>query len=276
MARQGQHATTVIFVVGPQCDGPELTRAASLVTRWAGGEGQPGSKPKADGSLPTAPAEPKPKLQRGEETENMQFDRVARKAAIVRRLKGKFVPWGPKPWDPHRFTKVCIQTRLKSKQASNTKIIQQIVEEHRRISGMHPKIVKAKHNVASYGWRVGYPCGVAVSIFGSRMHDFLQRFNTVILPRVRDFEGLFPSSFDNYGNFWMGLPNQEAFKELDSMVDDRVLVHGFDIGILNNCLTQPDGLALMKNFGFPFGDPRAKKAPKKKVAYQVMRGDAKR
>jgi large subunit ribosomal protein L5 len=240
----------------------------------AGGEKKPGGPPKYDGDSASSMPEPEEKkesLRPGHESKKMVQSRVEYKTKLYKRLKGKFMPMGPKPWDRHRFMKVCIQTRLKAKQASNTKIINQVVEEMRRISGMHPKVVKARHNVANFGWRKGFPCGVAVTMYGPRMYDFLQRLNMVILPRVRDFEGLFPNSFDNFGNFWMGLQNQEPFRELDALIDERVIVHGFDIGIINNCLTQPDGLALMKNYGFPFGDAHPMKAVKKKVSFQVMR-----
>ncbi|CAJ1444965.1 unnamed protein product [Effrenium voratum] len=137
----------------------------------------------------------------------------------------------------------------------------QIVEELRRITGHHPTIVYSKQNIALFGVRQGDPVGAKVNLEGQLMKDFLQRLNTIILPRVRDFEGLFPNSFDNNGNFWFSLPSQEPFKELDDLVDSRELVHGFQIGILNNCFSQPDALKLMKDFGFPFGDPRPPKVP---------------
>lgn len=275
-AAPAEQLHSVVLLVG-SCGPADHTRGsavamAAVAKRPGNDKAIPGGAPAADaGGVPEPPRQRKQRLRPGEETEDMMMDRVERKILELNRLKGKFVPKGPKPWDQHRFLKVCIQSRLKPKQASNTKIINQVVEELRRVSGMHPKIVKAKHNVATFGWRVGYPCGVAVSITGPLMYDFLGRLNTIILPRVRDFEGLVPSSFDNYGNFWMGVQNQECFKELDSMIDDRQLVHGFDIGILNSCFTQPDGLKLMKDFGFPFGDPRPKKL-KKKVAFSALRG----
>jgi len=189
------------------------------------------------------------------ETPEAALTRVEKKTIWLKSLKGKFVPRGPKPWDEHRFTKVCIQVKLNAKTATNTKIMNQVTEEMRRISGMHPRVVKAKANLNVYGWREGMPCGVAVTLRGKLMTDFMTRLNMVILPRVRDFEGLYPNSFDNDGNYWMGFENQEPFRELDDMIDDRVLTHGFYVGIINNCFTQMDGLALMKNFGFPFGDP---------------------
>lgn len=255
-------AETLVFVPLPTGELGLLHRgqlyATSRVARAAGYEGKPGARPQLDDE--PAPDTDKPKRMKvNEETVEMQFDRVQRTNKWLKTLRGKFVPYGPKPWDKHRFLKVCIQTRLRSKQASNTKILNQVTEEIRRISGSHPKIVKAKTNVAAFGWRVGYPCGVAVNIYGNLMMDFLNRLNMIILPRVRDFEGLHPSSIDARGNLWLGFENQEPFKELDELIDTREIVHGFDVGLINNCLTQPDGLALMKDFGFPFGESRPKK-----------------
>jgi len=245
-------------------------RAESPITRYAGGAAKPGGKPAGDEEAPKVRFK-KVKLRPGEETERMQYNRVSKRAKWLKSLKGKFVPVGPKPWEKHRFTKVVIQVRLKAKQAANTKIINQVVEELRRITGMHPRIVKAKHDVANFGWRKGAICGSCVSLFGPKMYDFLERLNTIILPRVRDFDGLIPNSFDGRGNFWMGFENQDAFRELDELTDTRELVHGFDLGIVNSCETQPDGLALMKAYGFPFGNRRQRKAPKVKKSFVQMR-----
>jgi len=247
---------------------PGASSRAVLVKRAAGSEGNPGGKPQLAGEEELAETKERKKDtidERGWSARSLQRqeDRVAKRAKWLRTLKGKYTPYGPKPWDKHQFMQVSIQTRLKAKQAANTKILNQCVEELRRISGMHPKVVKARSNVAAFGWRVGYPCGVAVNLKGQLMYDFLNRLNTIVLPRVRDFEGLYPSSFDNYGNFWMGFDSQEPFRELDELIDTRELVHGFDVGIINNCLTQPDGLKLMKDFGFPFGDPRPRKIKSK-------------
>jgi len=254
-------AETIVFV--PLPDGIGLCRgqpAASRVALAAGRDGKPGGRPVLDGEAPPSDdGEGAVKLKPGQETHDMQLDRVEKRTQWLRSLKGKFVPWGPKPWDKPRFTKVCIQSRLQAKQAANTKILNQVVEEIRRISGKQPYITKARVNVAALQWRKGMQCGVAVTLKGDKMMDFLNRLNTLILPRVRDFEGLWPTSVDNWGNFWMGFENQEPFKELDALVDSRELVHGFDVGIINNCFTQADGLKLMKDYGFPFGDPRPPK-----------------
>lgn len=239
----------------------------SRVAMEAAKGGKAKAKPKAKPGPPPVredredtPKEGQPiRLKKGEESVEMQLSRVAKTLKFLKTLKGKFVPYGPKPWHEPRFVKVCIQARLDVKQGANTKIVNQVTEEVRRISGRHPRIIKARHNVAKFSQRVGDTVGVGVTLYGQKMRDFLTRLNTIILPRVRDFEGLYANSFDNFGNFWFSLPSQEPFKELDDLVDSRELVHGFDIGILNNCFTQPDGLKLMQQFGFPIGDPRKRR-----------------
>lgn len=257
-------AETMVFVTLPDgCLGISRGPATSSRVTRAAGPDAPGSAPVLEGEAPPIDEGEAPRrLRPGEETNEMQSDRVAKRSKWLKSLKGKFVPKGPKPWDKHQFLKVCIVSRLKSKQAANTKILNQVVEEVRRISGKHPEIANSKINNNELGWRKGYPCGVHVILKGRLMHDFLRRLNTLILPRVRDFEGLYPTSVDNWGNFWMGFENQEPFKELDELVDSRELVHGFDVGLINNCMTHEDGVKLMKEFGFPFGAPRPRKEVK--------------
>mmetsp|Transcript_25168 Transcript_25168/g.46125 ORF Transcript_25168/g.46125 Transcript_25168/m.46125 type:complete len:323 (-) Transcript_25168:70-1038(-) len=211
-------------------------------------------------------------VTRGLETPDMVDAKISKKTKWLSSLKGKFVPYGPKPWDAPQFKKVCIEVSLDPKQASNTKIMNQVIEELRLISGKHPTVRKSKQNVATWQLRKGFPCGAGVHLTGRLMYDFLERLNMVILPRVRDFEGLKPTSFDKAANFQMGFTSQEPFRELDQMIDDREITHGFYVGITNNCLTQPEALKLMKDFGFPFNDDLVKTKP----LYKVRRFNLKR
>merc|ERR1719499_858652 len=149
----------------------------------------------------------------------------------------------------------------RDKAGGKRKIMGQVIEELRRISAKHPKILFSDQNDIIRGTRIGDRIGATVSLTGRQMREFLERFNTIILPRIRDFEGLNPYSLNRNGNFLMKIYNQEPFPELDEIIDQREIIHGFLVGINNNCLTQPDGLNLMKSYGFPFGDfkPRAKR-----------------
>jgi large subunit ribosomal protein L5 len=179
---------------------------------------------------------------------------VENKVKWLKSLKGKFVPRGAKPWDPPKFKFVCVNVRLSAKQSSNTKIVNQVVDEMRRITGRHPFFNRCSVNSQHTGFRAGQICGVSVRLSGKLMNDFLNRLNTIVLPRVRDFEGLWPNSFTNHGDYWFSLPDQECFRELDEVLDQREITHPIDIGIVNNRFTQPDGLKMMKDFGFPFRD----------------------
>eukprot|EP00933_Yihiella_yeosuensis_P040994 TRINITY_DN35429_c0_g1_i1.p1 TRINITY_DN35429_c0_g1~~TRINITY_DN35429_c0_g1_i1.p1 ORF type:complete len:331 (-),score=70.92 TRINITY_DN35429_c0_g1_i1:144-1136(-) len=240
-------------------------RSCSRVARLAGRESTPGAAP-GKGETATQEA-PKVKLTRGEETIEQQYDRVAKFAKHLKNIKGKAVPYGGKPWDKPRFKQVIIYVLLESKQAANKKVMNQVIEELRAISGMHPRISQISRDSNIYGWRKGDNCGAVVNIRGSLMYDFLYRLNTIYLPRVRDFEGLIPSSFDNRGNFQMQIENQEPFKELDELIDQREVTHSFKFHITNNCLTQPDGLKLMQDYGFPFRDEPRPRRPKKANVY---------
>lgn len=248
---------------GSRCDSVITLNAAAKKKAGGAPEKTPWTEPEEEEE------KPEPKDEEAELAEQIAF--VERKFKAISKMKPKFMPVGPKPWNKRGFKKVCIQVRLKSKQASNIKITNQVTEELRRISGVHPRIVKARQNVQMFGWRVGYPCGVAVTLQGGMMHNFLTRLNTVVLPRVRDFEGLCPNSLDKYGNFCMGLTNQDVFKELDAMIDTRELTHGFDVNIIMNCMDQTQGMQLMKEFGFPFGDP-VQRFKKNKKGLHVLRG----
>jgi large subunit ribosomal protein L5 len=172
----------------------------------------------------------------------------------LKKLKGKFTPYGPKPWDPPAFRKVAITVILDPKEASNKKILNQCLEELRRITGGMPEVIKAKKNIAWNNQRKGFPCGVGITLNGKLMMDFLTRLNTIVLPRVRDFEGLWPNAFSNTGDYTMQINNQEPFKELDELLDIREVSHPFTINICNNRFTQPAAKELMEKFGFPFTD----------------------
>lgn len=190
----------------------------------------------------------------GEELE-VQKDRVQRFAKFYKSVKGKHMPYGKKPWDLPRFKRVEIIVDLEAKQASNTKVLNQVIEEVRRISGAHPKIMKSQKNDNAKGFRIGDAAGVKVMLFGPLMYDFLERFNTLVLPRIRDFDGL-EDNVGRRGDYWMEIADQDPFRELDELIDTRELTHGFRIGIINNCFTNPDGRKLMTDFGFPFNEKR--------------------
>ena len=118
------------------------------------------------------------------------------------------------------------------------------------IAGQKPVITKAKKSVATFKLREGMPIGCKVTLRRVRMYEFLDRLVTIALPRVRDFRGLNPKSFDGRGNYAMGLKEQLVFPEISY---DRVdQVRGMDVIVATSARTDDEARALLKHFGFPF------------------------
>jgi len=109
---------------------------------------------------------------------------------------------------------------------------------------------RARKSVAGFKLRTGMSVGCKVTLRGNRMYEFLDRLTSLAIPRVRDFRGLNPKSFDGRGNFNMGLDEQLVFPEID--YDDIDRVRGMDITIVTTALTDEEGLALLDAMGMPF------------------------
>ena len=118
------------------------------------------------------------------------------------------------------------------------------------ISGQKPVVTKAKKSIANFKIREGMRIGAKVTLRGDRMYEFLDKFFNVALPRVRDFGGVSPSSFDGRGNFAMGLREQLVFPEVDYDTIDKV--RGMDIVIGTNAKTDEEARGLLKLMGMPF------------------------
>ena len=118
------------------------------------------------------------------------------------------------------------------------------------ITGQHPVVIRAKRSIATFKLRQNMPIGVKVTLRRDRMYEFLDRLITVALPRVRDFRGVSPRSFDGRGNYALGLKEQLVFPEIDY---DRVdTVRGMDIVIVTTAKTDDEARALLKGFEMPF------------------------
>jgi large subunit ribosomal protein L5 len=127
------------------------------------------------------------------------------------------------------------------------------------IAGQKPVISKAKKSVATFKLREGMPIGCKVTLRRERMYEFLDRLITVALPRVRDFRGLNPKSFDGRGNYAMGLKEQIIFPEINYDRIDKV--RGMDVIVTTTANTDEEARELLRLFGFPFiGDTQEKKA----------------
>ena len=130
------------------------------------------------------------------------------------------------------------------------KKVEQAAAEMEKISGQKPVITKAKKSIAQFKLREGMPIGCKVTLRRERMYEFLDRLVTIALPRVRDFRGLNPKSFDGRGNYAMGLKEQIVFPEIN--YDQIEKVRGMDIIITTTANTDEEARELLRLFNFPF------------------------
>ena len=135
---------------------------------------------------------------------------------------------------------------------ADSKAIDGAVSDLAIITGQKPRVNAARKSVASFKLRAGMPIGAKVTLRGDRMWDFFDRLLAVALPRIRDFRGLPPSSFDGHGNYTFGVTEQLIFPEID--YDDIDRVRGMDITIVTTAETNEHGRALLDACGFPFAD----------------------
>ncbi|MGC8497936.1 MAG: 50S ribosomal protein L5 [Acidimicrobiales bacterium] len=119
-----------------------------------------------------------------------------------------------------------------------------------QITGQKPVVTRAKKSVASFKVRTGQPIGVKVTLRGDRAWEFFDRLVSLAIPRIRDFRGLPPRSFDGHGNYTFGINDQLIFPEID--YDKIDAPRGFDITIVTTATTDEQGRAFLRAFGFPF------------------------
>ena len=120
----------------------------------------------------------------------------------------------------------------------------------RAITGQQPMVTRARKSIASFRLRAGMPIGAKVTLRGDRMWEFFDRLTSVAIPRIRDFRGISPKSFDGRGNFSMGVTDQLIFPEIPYDSVDRT--RGMDITIVTTANTDEEAKALLDAFGFPF------------------------
>src|SRR5918997_3386718 len=133
--------------------------------------------------------------------------------------------------------------------ARDAKLLDGAVRDLRTITGQKRAIKRARKSLASFKFRQGMPIGAAVTLRGDRMWDFLDRLMSVVFPRIRDFRGLNPRSFDGSGNYSFGLTEQLVFPEID--YDDIDQTRGMDITIVTTAQNDDQGRALLMALGFP-------------------------
>jgi large subunit ribosomal protein L5 len=132
----------------------------------------------------------------------------------------------------------------------NPKQLEAAVEELGLVTGQHAVITRAKKAIANFGLRAGMPVGCTVTLRKARMYEFLDRFITLAIPRIRDFRGLPNRSFDGRGNYTFGIKEQMIFPEID--FDKVEKIHGMDITIVTSTTRDDLAMALLRELGWPF------------------------
>jgi large subunit ribosomal protein L5 len=136
--------------------------------------------------------------------------------------------------------------------SQNAKALESSLSELALITGQRPVVTRAKKAIAGFKIRQGMPVGVMVTLRSDRMYAFLNRLINLTLPRIRDFRGISPKSFDGRGNYTLGLREQLIFPEIDYDSIDQI--RGMDITIVTTANTDEEGRALLKELGMPFRD----------------------
>jgi|SRR5690554_210147 len=147
-----------------------------------------------------------------------------------------------------RITKVTLNMGV-GEAAQDRKAIDGAVADMTKLSGQKPIVTLARKSVAGFKIRDGWPIGVKVTLRSDRMYEFLERLVCVVIPRVRDFRGLNPKSFDGHGNYSMGLREQIVFPEIEYDKVDKL--RGMDITVTTTAKTDDEARALLRAFNFP-------------------------
>ncbi|NQU95046.1 MAG: 50S ribosomal protein L5 [Candidatus Omnitrophica bacterium] len=134
--------------------------------------------------------------------------------------------------------------------AQDTKLMDDLVKEIATITGQMPSVTMAKKAIAGFKIRKGSLVGCRVTLRKARMYEFMDRLINVAIPRIRDFRGLSPNSFDQGGNYSFGISEQSIFPELE--IDKIKVVHGMDITIVMNAKSKEEAFELLRYFGVPF------------------------
>ena len=151
--------------------------------------------------------------------------------------------------DIPRITKITINMGVGAA-AADKKLLDGALADMQAIAGQKPVLTLARKSIAGFKIRDGWPIGCKVTLRGERMYEFLDRLISIAIPRIRDFRGLNPKSFDGRGNYSMGVKEQIIFPEIDYDKVDRV--RGMDITITTTARTDEEGRALLAAFSFPF------------------------
>ena len=148
-----------------------------------------------------------------------------------------------------KITKITLNMGV-GEAVADKKVMEHAVSDMTRLSGQKPVVRNARKSVAAFKIREGWPVGCKVTLRRERMYEFLDRLISIAIPRIRDFRGLSPKSFDGRGNYSMGVTEQIIFPEVDYDTVDAI--RGMDITITTTARNDEEGRALLSAFAFPF------------------------
>lgn len=216
--------------------------------------------PKAAAKPKTAPKESKKKEAKSKESaQEAAAQKIAPERVPTPRLKQRYhdvvVPALMKefsyknPMQAPKLVKVVLNAGM-GEAISNAKALDHAADELGRITGQRPVITRAKKSIATFKLREGMPIGCMVTLRRERMYEFLDRFISAALPRIRDFKGVSSKSFDGRGNYTLGIKEQVIFPEIE--FDKVESVHGLDIVIVTTAKTDEEGRALLGHLGMPY------------------------
>ncbi len=167
---------------------------------------------------------------------------------VIPALKKKFKY--KNPMEVPRLKKVVLNMGLGNESQENPKAVESATGDMAVISGQNPVVTKAKKSVANFKVREGMKVGCKVTLRGDRMYDFVDKLFNIALPRVRDFRGVSPNSFDGRGNFSLGVKEQLIFPEINYDKVDRI--RGMDITFVTDARTDEEARELLSSLGMPF------------------------
>lgn len=153
------------------------------------------------------------------------------------------------PMETPRLEKIVLNVGLGDAK-ENAKLLDSVVSELTVVSGQRPVVTRARKAISNFRLREGMPVGVKVTLRGARMYEFLDRFISTAVPRIRDFRGFNSRAFDGRGNFTVGVQEQMIFPEID--YDDIVRIHGMDITFVTSTDKDDEALVLLRELGMPF------------------------
>ena len=153
------------------------------------------------------------------------------------------------PMEIPRVEKIVINVGL-GEAKDDPKLLDSVVKEVALVAGQRSVVTRARKSVSNFNLRDGMPIGVKVTLRSNRMYEFMDRFISTAVPRIRDFRGFNGRAFDGRGNYTVGIREQMIFPEID--YDDIVRVHGMDITFVTSTDRDDEALVLLREMGFPF------------------------